>query len=297
KPDLKERIGLEINEALAQLPEHKRLSDYQIWETEFPRTATGKLRRGEIAAAYGGKRKPKADETARHDDLVWDSQASAISKIIAEVLDPEILRAISPSGSHVFAPNLRLVNDLGLDSLARVELASRLSGHLSADVSEEMIDDARTVEDLIVLAKAIKTDQAAETGAGSVCGHRWTVQPWPARHYGIVDWPALEDPFVVAARRTFGVALKTTAAIFNELETAGADRLVIDPPYIVAANHGSKLDTLALMACFPVNLLRLVHPVEAADELFADPLRAAAAAYLLNAISYERHGSLKPTLT
>src|SRR5262249_14023937 len=110
KPDLKERIGLEVNEALAPLPEHKRLSDYQIWECELPRTATGKLRRGEIATAYGGKRKTRAAETAGPDDLVWDSQASAISKIIAEVMDAEILRAISPSGSHVFAPNLRLVN-------------------------------------------------------------------------------------------------------------------------------------------------------------------------------------------
>ncbi len=295
KPDFKERIAREVNEAQAALPEHKRLADYQIWDSRLPRTGTGKLRRGEIAAAYSRNRKAKPAVAA--STLVWDNEALAISKLVAEVMDPEILRALSPSGSHLLGPKLTLRGDLGLDSLARVELACRLSQHLAAEITEEIIQDTQTVEDLVVVAKGIQKPEAAGFASMSEPATYWSHRSWPVEHFGTFEWPGLEDPFVVAARRTLGVVLKTTAKIFNELETAGADRLVIDPPYIVAANHVSRLDTLALMACFPINLLRLVHPVEAADELFAQPLPAAAAAYLLNAISYERNGSLKSTLS
>jgi 1-acyl-sn-glycerol-3-phosphate acyltransferase len=84
--------------------------------------------------------------------------------------------------------------------------------------------------------------------------------------------------------------------IYNDFKTEGADRLVIDPPFIVAANHSSHIDTLALCASFPPNLLRLVHPVAAADYFFKDPVRSAVSAYVLNATPFERAGDFETSL-
>lgn len=90
--------------------------------------------------------------------------------------------------------------------------------------------------------------------------------------------------------------MKTYARIFHNLETAGADRLMMDPPYIVAANHISRLDALALMSCFPVNLLRFVHPVVPAEDLSSDRNLATIACYMLNAIAYDRTDNLGDVL-
>lgn len=112
------------------------------------------------------------------------------------------------------------------------------------------------------------------------------------------SWPAgarfgmrvgLQDaPFVVAGRRSLIVAARTFLKIYNDFQTHGAERLVIDPPFIVAANYDSHLNALAILSCFPSALVRHVHPVAPVDAFFNGEMASLASASLLNAVPYNR---------
>lgn len=290
--DRRELIARELAEALESLPESERLAEFQVWDEPLPRTGCGKLRRGEIAALYASKRKAKEPKTPAKTALVWNDDDLVVLKAIGEVMDPEVLRGISPSGSRMFAPRFRLTCDLGLDSLARLELSIRLSQHFQVAISEQSVNESRTVEDLVLLVRRLACMGGGKPEAPRSLVDLWSETAWPARHEGAVPGREREDTLLVAGRRTAAVAVRTYARIFHNLETAGADRLMMDPPYIVAANHISRLDALALMSCFPVNLLRFVRPVIAAEELGSEGSFAAIACCMLNAVAYDRTDNL-----
>lgn len=56
------------------------------------------------------------------------------------------LLAINPD---TVTPEARLIEDLGLDSLDRVEFAMEIENHYDIDISDEQWEAAKTVQDLI----------------------------------------------------------------------------------------------------------------------------------------------------
>lgn len=63
----------------------------------------------------------------------------------------------------------------------------------------------------------------------------------------------------------FGLLIKPIVLILLGLNVRGRDKLPINGPAIIVANHNSHLDTLVLMSLYPLSKIHKIRPVAAAD--------------------------------
>jgi len=63
----------------------------------------------------------------------------------------------------------------------------------------------------------------------------------------------------------FALAIKPFMALFIGLRVRGREHLRTCDQFILIANHSSHLDTISLLSLFPLNRLRKIRPVAAAD--------------------------------
>ncbi len=63
----------------------------------------------------------------------------------------------------------------------------------------------------------------------------------------------------------FAFFVRPLVLVVSGVHVKGKEKLVIDGPCIIAANHNSHLDTMVLMSLFPLAHINKVRPVGAAD--------------------------------
>ena len=146
----KEVIRFDIEGLSPQIASTKRIGSYEIWQDDLPRTTTRKIKRFEV------EKRVRANQAKK---LADDSELPAEKPLTAEELawldQPEvqrglkIIRETARAAPPTMRPTLNLELDLGLDSMQRVELLSRLEEELGGNVEESQLAEIYTVRDLI----------------------------------------------------------------------------------------------------------------------------------------------------
>lgn len=151
-----EAVKWQINALSAKLPPYKRIMGYEVYKAALPKTTLGKLKRYAIKDILSGR---------------------AVKEEV-EISEEELAVLKSPTGQMVIASLERIIEkkpvrldynlelDLGIDSLARVELIVALSSAFSIELPDTFMADIYSVKDLIRKIAEVKEGVGKEIAAG-----------------------------------------------------------------------------------------------------------------------------------
>jgi long-chain acyl-CoA synthetase len=152
------------------------------------------------------------------------------------------LAGLSGKNPQDIREDWRLSEDLGLTSLDRVELLSRLENDYGIELDEDRFNALSTVAEIQTY---IHEEPLSSKPPGAS-----TVSHWPLKFP--VPW----------IRRA--VQRLVTIPLWNhyvEFSTEGLEHLDgMKPPLLFVANHASHLDTVAVLAALPFRWRRLIAP-------------------------------------
>src|SRR5581483_11743649 len=159
-----------------------------------------------------------------------------------------------------------LGEDLGLDSLRRVELLSTIEAELGAYIDDTAIGPDTTLADL----------EAKLAAAGQTPPIRFA--RWPLTPPVALARDALQRAVVFpVVRARYGARVE------------GAENLRgLKAPVIFAANHSAQWDVIVIPMCIPRRFRARLAIVAAAEKVFHERLRGFLSAFLGNAFPFDR---------
>lgn len=240
-----------------QLAEYQQVRQWRLWpELDFPRTSTGKIRRPWVTEWVNAQRPEGAEATA--DPLL------------------ALILSISHATPAKTGDAARLSEDLGLDSLGRVQLQSEVEQRLGLTVEDEALERAETLGDL---------RQALGLGEQQAAGGTMQVVPEPggmpprvatAPTAAPARKPGEED---IYPRWPWWWPVRLARSGFLELVSQPLTRLLAAPkvqrpkdfrpegPVLLIANHVTTYDVPLVLYALPGRMRRRVAAAMAGDML------------------------------
>ncbi len=209
---VEDRLRAHIDKINAELSPHKRIRILRFIDHQLPRTGTRKIKRQEVAEIIRA--------------MVDTDRASEVS--VGSEIEPwlaDALVQLSTAKINITA-GTRLIEDLGLDSLALAELGEHISGWAGRDISPEELSDIRSVDDL---QKLVTTGQNRPK---------------------LPSYARFAQPFTphlpLSIRAAGAMALRGTARAGIERwlkpQILGRGNIAHNRNLLVVANHSSHLD-------------------------------------------------------
>ena len=263
--NVKEVIRFDIEGLSPKIASTKRIGSYEIWQEDLPRTTTRKIKRFEVEKRV---RANQAKKVADDSDLPAEKPLTADEAAWLDQPDVQrglrIVRESARTAPPALQPSLSLDLDLGLDSMQRVELLSRLEEELGGNIEESQLTEIYTVRDLLDAVL-----QSAASGAGGP-GSRVTFAGWKSI---LAEDP--DDPDVLRLARPnrfndafwYGVTrvMQMIARERFHLKVIGIEKLPKSGAYIISSNHQSYLDPLILASLLPADVFMRTFAVGTSD--------------------------------
>lgn len=223
-----EAIIARTNERLASF---QRIGAWSIWpEEDFPRSATRKVQKEKVLHwLRARKEKPKEAEIA--------TRVGPLLKLLSEIFEKK------PGEIH---SDSRLVRDLGMDSILRVEVVSRIEEVFGIVLEERLLNDKTTLDDLEKLVQEAK----------------------PRPQLRVLSRFLFFLPIRILREIFFWLLFTPLLKIFVRPRIFGREVFENTPgPFLIMPNHRSYLDSPAILWALPPKIRRQMAFAAARDVL------------------------------
>ncbi|RDD60565.1 AMP-binding protein [Ferruginivarius sediminum] len=248
---IEDLIRIALAENGPRLPAYKRLGDWAITRERLPRTHLGKFQRHKLPPIY-----ERAERGQGPGEAVW---SDADNELLRE---PRVRRVFdwlqAKFPDRKLSPDTSPQLDLGIDSLAWVQLGLEIEEQFAVALSEEAIGRTLTVRDLL---REVEAAPAAEAGADKQRALIAEAERWLRPRGALLS----------AGAATLHVLLKMLCKLLFRLRVEGGEALPGRGPIIIAPNHVSDIDPFVLAAALPGRVRGELTWGADRDRLFGNP--------------------------
>jgi long-chain acyl-CoA synthetase len=280
-----ERDRPEIEAALEKinrnLPSHERIARIEFQSEDLPKTSTLKVQRHKLRRNYSAHAKPEKRSGPGAAVLPADGRNKTINKEVACA----VAKVAGNISSGEVTPDLKLQMDLGLDSIARMDVLQHLESNLGISLPVAIESNLFTVRDVIMVVE----EAARRSPSGGEKRRR------PTR--SLCEHASVEREDVRAAmdqtltrnllRGSFDTAAGCILSSYIRVSSEGAENLPKSGPYILASNHCSHVDSAAVRKVLGKRAATL-HVMAAKDYFFNTRLKSWFFSSCLNALPLNR---------
>ncbi|HYG76049.1 MAG TPA: AMP-binding protein [Planctomycetota bacterium] len=290
QPDANRKAIQASVERLCQaLPSHQRVSRIEFQDDDLPKTSTLKVQRGKVRARYTGEKPAAAPVPAVAAQTKMEHVERAGSDVFVEVA-----RAVADSSdgrikASDVTPDIKLEIDLGIDSIGRMEVLNKLEMQLEISIPPGTEGKLFTVRDVMHVVEA-----ARKAGEKSKARE---VRMWQRAKVS-------QDAVQAGMQQTFSKSLlqgvfSTSASVFMNtflsVDCKGLENVPVSGPYILAANHCSHLDSVAIREVLGKRASAL-HVMGAKDYFFDTRVKSWFFTTFLNALPFDREENAAESL-
>jgi long-chain acyl-CoA synthetase len=272
RADVRRKIEEHFREVSGALPYYKRVKVLHFTDQELPRTATRKVKRGEVVKAMiAMEEDTRASTTGGREEV--GSDALWLLEIVASVTNRSL---------DEVSINTRL-SDLGFDSLMFVELATAIESAGGSLTAPDRFNEVQDVRELLSVVNRTGGARRETTRLRLESDKRGDDE--------------IQIPEILRTIGNKGVDIVQRAFYEKLLRTKyeGQGNIPYHTNYIVAANHSSHLDMgLTKMALGDAG--KDLVALAAADYFFDTKYKRAYMENFTNLVPMERSGSLRQSL-
>ena len=286
KGEIETAIHQHIQERAQDLPTYQHLQTVHFWDSELPKISAAVIDRQRVREMLQEQLSQQTQEASQPDPVkdtpATDGNKDALKSTVAadtpagveEVIISELSRLARLPADQIHL-NSNLGTELGLDSMARVELLLLLESRLQRSIPDELLAKIQTVGDV---TETVKTLQSESTP------------------------PPIDKETSAYIERSESSLISTTLAglfrfgvwaiykCYFSIKCNGLENLPREQPYIIAANHSSHLDTLAVLTVLGKESKRL-RVLAAKDYWFSTRFKSWFSGELLKFVPFDRHAN------
>ncbi len=267
---IKEKISLEIDRLSKNLADYKRIKDFEIYNGDLPKTSTRKIKRKVLLEFIQKKDeetgRAKQDQFVEQIQIREDEFTLKLKNILADLLK------IPESNIRTHS---NLYNDLGVDSLMKVELLCLVEKEFGLTIPDELAYEINTFNDFVRIISEYKNGRVDDVSISEED----------------IESILKRNVFVRTIRLISTCLFRLFAKIYFRLEVRDIENIPSKKSFIIASNHTSMLDFPILFSCLPLSETQDVIAPAAQDYFYTSFLKRHLVEMSFNTFAFERFGN------